>query len=248
MSALADLPFQNLFRVRVAACLLVGFATGLQAPAAGSSAAGEKAGVPLWRQAAERIVRDGKFWATQVSSVQTIYDGNGQLLGSVATQDELDLATGRPVWKQKSRVKKGEPGFLFPMDLGIQKKPGVMLQEYDAWTLLRKETRAGVPVEVWKGVETAEPDNTATAYLDAETARPLQIVFTVPFSNIILGKQSFVLTVEYGETAAGVCLPSRSIVDHAGRLFLLKRHIHIESEYRDWRSVAAAAPAKVPST
>lgn len=217
-------------------------------PAAGVAISSEKAVAPLWRRAAERIVRDGKFWATQVDSVQTIYDGSGQLLGSVETQDELELAEGRPLWKQKSRVKKGEPGFVFPMDLGIQKRPGVILKEYDAWTLLRKEVVAGVPVEVWKGIDTTEPDNTATAYLNAETAWPLQIVFTVPFSNILLGKQTFLLTVEYKETPAGACLPCRTIIDQTGRLFLIMRRVHIESEYRDWRPVASASAPRAPST
>ncbi len=202
--------------------------------------------VPLWRQAAEKIARDSKFWATGVNSVQTVYDETGRLLGSVETQDELELAEGRPVWKQKSRVKHGSPGVEITMDLGIQKRPGLILKEYDAWTLLRKEVFAGVPVEVWKGVETAEPGNTATAYLNVATARPLQIVFTVPFSNLLLGKQTFSLTVEYKETAAGACLPARTVIDQTARLFLQKRRIHIESEYHDWRPVSAAAPT--PST
>ncbi len=248
MRAVADPLLQNLRRLRTVAGVLICFSVGNLVWADSGAASGEKAVKPLWRQAAERIARDSKFWATGVNSVQTVYDDAGQLLGSVETQDELELAEGRPVWKQKSRVKKGEPGFVFPMDLGIQKRPGVILKEYDAWTLLRKEIFAGVPVEVWKGIDTTEPDNTAMAYLNAETAWPLQIVFTVPFSNILLGKQSFLLTVEYKKTAAGACLPCRTIIDQTGRLFLIKRRVHIVSEYRDWRPVAAATPAHAPST
>jgi hypothetical protein len=97
-------------------------------------------------------------------------------------------------------------------------------------------------------VATEDPGNTATAYLDAATARPLQIIFTVPFSHLLLGKSTFLLTVEYQETPAGAWLPHRTVFDQTFRVLLLKRRIHIESEYRDWRPSTAAPGTPTPAS
>jgi hypothetical protein len=205
-------------------------------------------GAPHWRQAVDRITRESDFWAAGVMTTMTVYNGTDELLGSVETNSELELTEGRPVWNQKSRIRKGKPGMTFTMDLGLQETPGVILKEYDSWTLLRKEFLEGSWVQVWKGVESGKPDNTATAYLDESTAWPRQIIFTVPFKSLLLGIKSFTMIVEYKATAEGAWLPSRAIIDQSGRVIFMKRRVHIESEYHGWRPATTIPPGIQPTS
>ncbi|MBI2517547.1 MAG: hypothetical protein HYV95_11635 [Opitutae bacterium] len=209
--------------------------------AAQDTVSGKENRPPLWRQAADKITNGSHYWATGLINTLTVYNVEDQALGSLETYAELELADGQPVWKRKRQKKTGQPGMVITIDLGIQKDPGTILAEYDSWILLRMETLDGTRVQVWKGVSSEDPRNTATAYLNESNALPLQIIFTLPYSSI-LGTQSISLTVKYKAAPVGAWLPWRAVVDQTGRIFFQKRRIHIETEFSNWRPIPHSLP------
>lgn len=202
--------------------------------AAQDTVSGKENGPPLWRQAVDKIKHDRHYWATELISTLTVYNVEDQALGSLETYEELKLADGQPVWQRKRQKKTGQPGMVITMDLGIQKDPGAILADYDSWILLRKEALDFTRVQVWKGVSSEDPRNTATAYLNESNALPLQIIFTLPY-NSVLGTKLISLTVKYKASPVGAWLPWRATVDQTGRTFFQKRRIHIEIEFSNWR-------------
>lgn len=202
--------------------------------------------IPVWKQATVLMARDGSYWAQRLDHTLTVYNADNEVLGGIETQAELKMDDGQPTWRSRQEKRTGHPGMVITMDLGIQKEPGAVLAEYDAWTLLRNDTIDRISVAVWRGTSSADPRNSATAYFDVASARPLRIDFTLPYKSL-LGTQLVSLRLEYRATPEGAWLPWRAVVEHSGRILFMKRRIHLETEYREWRS-AKEVPFTRPTT
>ena len=212
-----------------------------------SGTAGWSAEAPLWQRAMSDLTKSPHYWACAVASTMTVYDGDNQRLGAVESRRELELQAGRPVWKETSRKRTGEPGMVITMDLGLQQDSRDVLKDYTEWVLLRTDVVEQVAVEVWQGKLVAEPGNVVVANLEPGTARPRRLQFTFPYHSM-LGTMQVSVDVDYAVGPDGAWLPRRATVDQSGRFLFRKRRIQIENNYEDWRRADPAAPAPVKAS
>ena len=231
-----------------AAMLCVAGALGAEGPSGNPRAGGGPVRRPLWQIAIERMRDRGGYVAARVETDLQVFDGDEKLLGTVTEEERLERSGEKIRWLTLSKIKSGSPGMALKADFGLQSDPASALEGYDQWRRRSGGEVAGRPVEVWEGITAADPQNSIVATIDATAGFLTRAEFTLPFrspvgSLIVKGE----LTCQ--RLPEGIWLPSRMTVDQTGRLFFIKRHLHMVKTYTEWqprveRSLSAIPRAK----
>lgn len=189
---------------------------------------------PLWQAAIKSTKANSHYIAGRIETEMSVFNGDGKLLGVVSEVERLELGQGKPRWKTESKKQTGSPGMTIKADFGLQADPGSALDGYDEWHLRGKDQLDGSPVEIWEGISRENPKNKVIAYIDLKTELPRKTESTMPFTTPV-GSILVNATLTYAWTADRVWLPSQIVMDQKGRLFFIKRHLHMIKDYKEWR-------------
>jgi hypothetical protein len=208
---------------------------------------GELADRPLWRIAIERMRDQGGYVAARVETDMKVFDGDEKLLGSVTEVERMERSGERFHWRTVSKNTSGNPGMTIKADFGLQANPSSVLEGYDQWYRRSVGEFEGGRIEVWEGISSADPKNSIVAYIDPVAGLLKRAEFTMPFrspvgSIIVKGE----LTCQ--RLPGDIWLPSQITMDQTGRLFFVKRHLHMVKNYKEWQLRTGKSLSAIPRT
>jgi hypothetical protein len=163
-----------------------------------------------------------------------VRDGDDVFLGSVESVDVVSAPDKTVLtWVNVSKKSVGSPGITMELNLHLEDDSGSILDGYATWTDQGSASVAGRPVALWEGVANPAEAGHALAYLDPETARPLQVDLVMPIHSS-LGTRLVSVTVIFGPAPNDAWVPVSAVIDQSGRFLFWKRHLIITKSFQDW--------------
>lgn len=189
---------------------------------------------PLWQLAIRQVKKSQNLAASKVVTQITVRDGADIFLGSVESVDVVSAPNSNPpTWVNVSKKSTGSPGITMELNLHLEDDPGSILDGYAMWADQGMTRLDGRPVALWEGVADPAEAGHALAYIDPDTARPVQVDLVLPIHSNF-GTRLVSVTVNFGFGPGDAWVPVSAVIDQAGRFMFWKRHLIITKSFQDW--------------
>ncbi len=199
----------------------------------------ESAREPLWQLAIRQVKKSSNLTASKVVTQITVRDGADVFLGSVESVDVVSVPEKDALtWVNVSKKSIGSPGITMELNLRLRRtSPGNIPRWLlrIGWTKAMTLVAAGRPVGAVAGRRHGGPRGSAghaLAYLDPDTARPLQVDLVLPIHSNF-GTRLVSVTVSFGSGPDDASVPVNAVIDQSGRFMFWKRHLIITKSFQE---------------